>query len=88
MAAEAFSCYQFDEATVKTKDVKSKKGPRRLLKGCHLNGLVMLDIDHVDNPMEVWEKLHANEELMARTSDARHRSCGQSHGGVGEVACQ
>ena len=61
-----FSCYQFDEATVKTKDGKSKKGPRRLLKGCHLNGLVMLDIDHVDNPMEVWEKLQANEELMAR----------------------
>ena len=61
-----FSCYQFDEATVKTKDGKSKNGPRRLLKGCHLNGLVMLDIDHVDNPMEVWEKLQANEELMAR----------------------
>ena len=66
LTAFQFSCYQFDEATVKTKDVKSKKGPRRLLKGCHLNGLVMLDIDHVDNPMEVWEKLHANEELMAR----------------------
>ena len=66
LTAFQFCCYQFDEATVKTKDVKSKKGPRRLLKGCHLNGLVMLDIDHVDNPMEVWEKLQANEELMAR----------------------
>ena len=37
-----------------------------MLKGCHLNGLVMLDIDHVDNPMEVWEKLQANEGLMKR----------------------
>ena len=61
-----FCCCGFDEATVKTKDGKTKKGARRVLKGCHLNGLVMLDIDHVDNPMEVWEKLQANEELMKR----------------------
>jgi hypothetical protein len=26
----------------------------------------MLDIDHVDNPMEVWEKLQKCEQLMAR----------------------
>jgi len=61
LTAFQFCCYQFDEATV-----KGKKGPRRVLKGCHLNGLVMLDIDHVDNPMEVWEKLQKCEELMAR----------------------
>jgi hypothetical protein len=66
LTAFQFCCYQFDEATVKTKDGKTKKGARRVLKGCHLNGLVMLDIDHVDNPMEVWEKLQANEELMKR----------------------
>jgi hypothetical protein len=66
LTAFQFSCYQFDEATVKTKDGKTKKGPRRVLKGCHLNGLVMLDIDHVDNPMEVWEKLQMCEELMVR----------------------
>ena len=66
LTAFQFSCYQFDEATVKTKDGKTKKGPRRVLKGCHLNGLVMLDIDHVDNPMEVWEKLQKSEALMAR----------------------
>ena len=66
LTAFQFSCYQFDEATVKTKDGKSKKGPRRKLVGCHLNGLVMLDIDHVENPMEVWEKLRQNEELMKR----------------------
>ena len=61
-----FSCYQFDEVTVKTKDGKTKKGARRVLKGCHLNGLVMLDIDHVENPQEVWEKLKNSEALMAR----------------------
>ena len=66
LTAFQFCCYQFDEATVKTKDGKTKKGARRVLKGCHLNGLVMLDIDHVDNPMEVWEKLQKCEELMAR----------------------
>ena len=66
LTAFQFCCYQFDEATVKTKDGKTKKGARRVLKGCHLNGLVMLDIDHVDNPMEVWEKLQANEGLMKR----------------------
>ena len=66
LTAFQFSCYLFDEATVKTKDGKTKKGPRRKLVGCHLNGLVMLDIDHVDNPMEVWEKLQANEKLMKR----------------------
>ena len=66
LTAFQFSCYLFDEATVKTKDGKTKKGPRRKLVGCHLNGLVMLDIDHVENPMEVWEKLQANEGLMER----------------------
>ena len=66
LTAFQFSCYQFDEATVKNKDGKTKKGARRVLKGCHLNGLVMLDIDHVDNPMEVWEKLQKCEALMAR----------------------
>ena len=66
LTAFQFSCYQFDEATVKTKDGKTKKGPRRKLVGCHLNGLVMLDIDHVDDPMTIWEKLQQNEELMKR----------------------
>ena len=66
LTAFQFSCYLFDEATVKTKEGKTRRGPRRKLVGCHLNGLVMLDIDHVDNPMEVWEKLQANEELMKR----------------------
>ena len=28
----------------------------------------MLDIDHVDNPLEVFGALKANQELMARTA--------------------
>ena len=32
LTAFQFSCYQFDEAMVKTKDGKTKKGPRRVLK--------------------------------------------------------
>ena len=66
LTAFQFSCYQFDEVTVKSKDGKTKKGARRQLVGCHVNGLVMLDIDHVENPLEVWEKLKQNEELMKR----------------------
>ena len=66
LTAFQFSCYQFDEVTVKSKDGKTKKGARRQLVGCHVNGLVMLDIDHVENPLAVWEKLKQNEELMKR----------------------
>ncbi len=66
LTAFQFSCYQFDEVTVKSKDSKTKKGARRQLVGCHVNGLVMLDIDHVENPLEIWEKLKQNEELMKR----------------------
>jgi len=39
----------------------------RRLKDCHLNGLVMLDIDHVENPMQIWWQLRDNAELMTRT---------------------
>ena len=52
-----FSCYEFDAV--------GKKHPRKL-KGCHLNGLVMLDLDHLDDPMPVWYRLRDNQKLMAR----------------------
>ena len=73
-----FCCYLFDE--VKRK--KKKKGgatyevterPRQL-KYCHLNGLVMLDIDHVENPMQIWWKLREMKELMDRVALV-HISC-------------
>ena len=65
-----FCCYEFDEVTRRKKNKKGEmvtvtERPRQLV-GCHVNGLVMLDIDHVDNPLEVWEKLQQQEALMAR----------------------
>ena len=66
LTAFTFCCYEFDVVSIKTKDGKEKKVHRRQLKGCHVNGLVMLDIDHTDNPLEIWEKLQQNEELMKR----------------------
>jgi hypothetical protein len=58
-----FSCYEFDETTTG----KGTPFRHRRLAECHLNGLVMLDIDHVDNPMQIWYKLRDDEELMKRT---------------------
>ena len=63
LTAFIFSCYEFDE----TPTSNGKPFRHRRLADCHLNGLVMLDIDHVENPMEVWEKLKADAELMALT---------------------
>ena len=63
LTAFIFSCREFD-ANVTAKGMPFR---HRRLAGCHLNGLVMLDIDHVDNPMEVWEKLQQNETRMAIT---------------------
>jgi len=57
-----YSCYRFDE----TPTDKGKPFCHRRLADCHLNGLVMLDIDHVENPMQVWYKLRDDEELMKK----------------------
>ena len=67
LTAYVFSCYLFDEN-------KSKKKRERKLKYCHVNGLVMLDIDHVDNPMQIWYKLREMKDLMARVALV-HISC-------------
>ena len=64
LTAFIFSCYEFDA----TETAKGTMFRHRRLADCHLNGLVMLDIDHVDNPLEVFEALKANQELMARTA--------------------
>ena len=63
LPAFIFSCYKFDE----TQTEKGKPFCHRRLKDCHLNGLVMLDIDHVENPMQIWWHLRDNAELMTRT---------------------
>ena len=76
LVAFIFSCYEFDATPTarsarKGAACQSKNGNpfcHRRLADCHLNGLVMLDIDHVDNPLEIFEALKANQELMARTA--------------------
>ncbi len=60
LPAFIFSCREFD----KTDSSKGKPFSHRRLADCHLNGLFLLDIDHVVNPMEIWWKLRDDEELM------------------------
>ena len=60
LPAFIFSCREFD----KTDSSKGKPFSHRRLADCHLNGLFLLDIDHVVNPMEIWWKLREDEELM------------------------
>ena len=64
LTAFIFSCREFDA----TPTANGKPFCHRRLADCHLNGLVMLDIDHVENPLAVFEALKANKELMARTA--------------------
>ena len=63
LPAFIFSCREFDA----TETAKGGKFCHRRLTDCHLNGLVMLDIDHVENPMQIWYQLRAKKELMERT---------------------
>ena len=64
LPAIIFSCYKFDE----TKTEKGNPFCHRRLKDCHLNGLVMLDIDHVENPMQIWWQLREMKEMMERVA--------------------
>ena len=64
LTAFIFSCYEFDE----TATAKGGMFRHRRLADCHLNGLVMLDIDHVEQPLAIFEVLKGNEELMKRTA--------------------
>ena len=64
LPAFIFSCYQFDA----TDTAKGQPFCHRRLKDCHLNGLVMLDIDHVENPMQIWWKLREMKEMMERVA--------------------
>ena len=59
-----FACREFDE----TETAKGTKFRHRRLADCHLNGLVMLDIDHVENPMQIWWKLREEKALMERVA--------------------
>ena len=78
LTAFIFSSYLFDEVKCKKKrkdgsEYEVRERPRQL-QYCHLNGLVMLDLDHVGNPMEIWYKLRDMKELMERVALV-HISC-------------
>ena len=62
LPAFIFGCREFDEKET----AKSGMFRHRRLADCHLNGLFMLDIDHIENPMEVWYRLREDKELMER----------------------
>ncbi len=62
LPAFIFACRAFDE----TETARGTMFRHRRLADCHLNGLVMLDIDHVDNPMQVYWHLREMQELMRR----------------------
>ena len=49
-----FGAREFDE--VPTKKDAQKLMRRRVLAGIHLSGLFMFDVDHVDNPREIYEQ--------------------------------
>ena len=60
LPAFIFACREFDA----TETAKGGMFRHRRLADCHLNGLFMLDIDHIENPMEVWYKMRDDKELM------------------------
>ena len=60
LPAFIFACREFDE----TQTAKGGIFRHRRLADCHLNGLFMLDIDHIENPMDVWWKMRDDKELM------------------------
>ncbi len=60
LPAFIFCCREFDA----TKTAKGGMFRHRRLADCHLNGLFMLDIDHIENPIEIWYKMRDDKELM------------------------
>ena len=45
-----------EQARPKVKKTPEKTMKRRVLAGIHLSGLFMFDVDHVDNPREIFER--------------------------------
>ena len=89
LPAFIFGCYEFDE----TPTDKGTMFRHRRLADCHLNGMFMLDIDHVENPMQIWWKLRDDEELMKRVALVHITSSGSgarivavADGNVGNLA--
>ena len=64
LPAFIFCCREFDATATE----KGAMFCHRRLAECHLNGLVMLDIDHVDDPMQIWDTLRGRKDLMKRVA--------------------
>ena len=61
-----FCARGYDESEVKDKKTgKMKKGSWRKQKYVHLSGLVAIDIDHVENPMAVFERWQKEVDFKA-----------------------
>ena len=83
LPAFIFCCREFDA----TKTAKGGMFRHRRLADCHLNGLFMLDIDHIDYPMEVWYKMRDDKELMKSIAlvHITSSSCGIRIVGVADI---
>ena len=89
LPAFIFCCYRFEA----TETEKGKSFCHRRLADCHLNGLFMLDIDHVENPMQIWYQLRDDEALMKRivlvhitSSQCGLRIVAMADGSIGNLA--
>ena len=69
LPAFIFCCREFDA----TETAKGGMFRHRRLADCHLNGLFMLDIDHIENPFEVWYKMRDDKELMKSIISPYHQ---------------
>ena len=69
-----FGARDFDEMPLKKDPTKTMK--RRVLAGIHLSGLFMFDVDHVDNPREIFEKTQVEgfpwEVVFAHLTSSGH----------------
>jgi hypothetical protein len=69
-----FGARDFDEMPLKKDPTKTMK--RRVLAGIHLSGLFMFDVDHVDNPREIFERTQTEgfpwEVVFAHVTSSGH----------------
>ena len=60
-----FCASGYDESELKDKKGNVKIGPWRKQKYVHLSGLVAIDIDHVENPMAIFERWQQELDFKA-----------------------
>ena len=58
-----FCAKGYDETEVKDKNGNKKKGPWRKQSAVRLSGLVAIDIDHVENPVAIFERWQKELDL-------------------------